>query len=175
MIWVAALTALVAMQRISEVWIAQRNTRMLIALGAKEFGAGHYPFIIAMHTLWLIAIVAFLPRPVTWNLGLLTALIGLEIARIWVMTSLGPYFTTRIISLDNAPLVRHGPYRFMRHPNYAIVVGEIAILPLTFGEIGVAVIFSIVNACLLTWRIRIEDRALLARRRVAQTGEATVL
>jgi methyltransferase len=81
-----------------------------------------------------------------------------------VIATLGPYWTTRIITLDGAPLVRSGPYRFVRHPNYLIVAAEIAVLPLVFGEIAVCLVFSALNAALLFWRIRQEEAALLVRR-----------
>ena len=84
--------------------------------------------------------------------------------RLWVLTTLGPYWTTRIISLPGAPLVTGGPYRFVRHPNYLVVAGEIAVLPLVFGETMVAVVFSLANAGLLAWRIRQEETGLVARR-----------
>jgi methyltransferase len=88
----------------------------------------------------------------------------LQAGRVWVIATLGPYWTTRIITLDGAPLVRSGPYRFVRHPNYLIVTGEIALLPLVFGEVLVCLVFSVLNAALLFWRIRQEDAALSLRR-----------
>jgi methyltransferase len=88
----------------------------------------------------------------------------LQVGRVWVIATLGPNWTTRIITLDGAPLVRSGPYRFVRHPNYLIVAGEIAVLPLVFGEISVCLVFSALNAALLFWRIRQEDAALSVRR-----------
>jgi len=94
-------------------------------------------------------------------LGLYGLLLGF---RLWVMVSLGPYWTTRIITLPQAPLVRRGPYRFMRHPNYAVVAAEIAVLPLVFGAWHIAVVFSLLNLLLLRLRIRVEDAALASRR-----------
>lgn len=88
----------------------------------------------------------------------------LQVLRVWTVASLGGYWTTRVISLPGAPLVRHGPYRFLRHPNYAIVCAEIAVLPLAFGAVELAIVFSILNAALLSWRIRVEERALASRR-----------
>ena len=88
----------------------------------------------------------------------------MQAARVWVIASLGPYWTTRIISVPGAPLVTRGPYRFVRHPNYMVVAGEILALPLVFGEIGVAIFFSLANAAMLFWRIREEETGLAARR-----------
>ncbi|HWD27521.1 MAG TPA: isoprenylcysteine carboxylmethyltransferase family protein [Rhizomicrobium sp.] len=158
------ILALVAVQRLVEVAYAERNTRALIARGAVEIGRAHYPLIVILHAAWLIAIVLFLPPDAIihwWALGLF---IALQLARVWVIATLGPYWTTRIITLSDAPLVRKGPYRFVRHPNYLVVAGEIAVLPLAFGEVNVAIVFTLLNAAMLAWRIRQEETALTARR-----------
>lgn len=159
-----ALIALVALQRIAELPYAARNTKRLLAQGGVESGRGHYPLFVLLHAAWLIAIALALPKApvIYWPFLLLYAV--LEGLRLWVLWSLGPYWTTRIITVPGAPLVRRGPYRWVRHPNYWIVVGEIAVLPLVFGQIAVAVVFSLLNAGLLAWRIRIEERALGPRR-----------
>ncbi|HTO40683.1 MAG TPA: isoprenylcysteine carboxylmethyltransferase family protein [Rhizomicrobium sp.] len=159
-----ALIALVALQRIAELPYAARNTKRLLAQGGVESGRGHYPLFVLLHAAWLIAIALALPKApvIYWPFLLLYAV--LEGLRLWVLWSLGPYWTTRIITVPGAPLVRRGPYRWLRHPNYWIVVGEIAVLPLVFGQIAVAVVFSLLNAGLLAWRIRIEERALGPRR-----------
>lgn len=96
-----------------------------------------------------------------WPLLVLFAL--LQLARLWVIASLGPFWTTRVITLPGAPLIRRGPYRWLRHPNYLIVAGEIAVLPLAFGAWTIALVFSVANALLLAYRIRIEEEAALAR------------
>jgi methyltransferase len=159
-----ALIVAVAVQRLAEVAWARHNTRKLIARGARESGAGHYPFIVLLHAAWLGAIAVLLPRPITIYAVPLALFILLQVGRVWVLTSLGSFFTTRIISLPGAPLVRRGPYRFARHPNYLVVIGEVLVFPLVFGEIAVAVVFSVFNAFLLAWRIRVEDAALAVRR-----------
>ena len=161
---VYAIIAAVAAQRLAEVAWAQANTTRLKARGAVEAGAAHYPLIVLMHTAWLIAMVVFLPRPAVIQFVPLAIFVVLEFGRVWVLVSLGRYFTTRIITLPGAPLVRKGPYRYIRHPNYLIVCGEILVLPLAFGEIGVAIVFSILNAAMLAWRIRTEDAVLGPRR-----------
>jgi methyltransferase len=159
-----AVLAVMALQRLSELFLSRRNTKALKAQGAVESGAGHYPLIVALHVAWLAAVLVFLPRPtpVFWPLIALLALT--QLLRLWVVMTLGPFWTTRIMSLPGAPLVRKGPYRFLRHPNYLVVVAEIAALPLAFGEVTVAIVFSVINALLLSWRIRQEDAALAARR-----------
>ena len=113
----------------------------------------------------VVSLVVFLPRPAPLHWFWIAAVAGLQALRLWVLASLGPYWTTRILTLPDAPLVRRGPYRFLRHPNYIVVVGEIVCLPLAFGEIWVAVVFSVLNAGMLAWRIAVEDEALAARRR----------
>ncbi|HEY4116081.1 MAG TPA: isoprenylcysteine carboxylmethyltransferase family protein [Rhizomicrobium sp.] len=158
------IIALVAAQRLAEVVIAQRNTRALLANGATEIAPGHYPLFILLHATWLIAIVAMLPRPVPIYWTALAGYIALQALRVWTVASLGRYWTTRIITMPGAPLIRTGPYRLVRHPNYLIVIGEIALLPLVFGELRVAIAFSVLNALLLAWRIRAEDAALATRR-----------
>jgi methyltransferase len=164
------IIALVTLQRFAELVYAERNTRALLARGAVEVGHAHYPLIVTVHATWLIAVVAFLPHDLRINFVLLAAFAVLQALRVWVLVTLGPYWTTRIITLQDAPLVRRGPYRFLRHPNYAVVIGEIAVLPLVFGEKWVSLVFTILNAAILTLRIREENRALAARR--ALSGEA---
>jgi len=154
-----AILALVTLQRLGELWLSNRNTRRLLAQGAHEAGRGHYPLIIAVHALWLAALWWLAPdRPVDpfW----LALFVLLEIGRIWVIATLGRRWTTRIIVLPQAPLVRKGPYRFVDHPNYLVVIGEIAVLPLVFGLWQVAAVFSALNAAVLAIRIREETRAL---------------
>lgn len=158
------ILALVALQRLIEVAYAERNTRALRARGAVEIGRAHYPLIVLLHAAWLVAIVWRLPAAATIHYLPLAAFVVLQLARVWVIATLGPYWTTRIITLPGAPLVRKGPYRFVRHPNYLVVAGEIAVLPLAFGEIDVAVVFTLLNAAMLAWRIRQEDAALALRR-----------
>ena len=158
------IIALAVLQRAVELIYAECNTRRLLARGAVEAGKGHYPLMIALHAGWLAAIVIFLPPGPPIHLLPLAIFIVLQALRVWVIATLGPYWTTRIVSLPGAPLVRRGPYRFLRHPNYVIVTGEIAALPLVFGEIVVAIVFTALNLALLFWRVRIEDMALDSRR-----------
>lgn len=155
----AAVTA----QRAAELWIARRNTRRLMARGGVEWGAAHYPFIVALHAIWLGGLWALAwNRPV--DLGWLAVYLVLQGLRIWTLASLGGRWTTRIINLPGEPLVRRGPYRWLAHPNYVVVAGEIAVLPLVFHLLSFAAIFSILNAVLLGVRIRVETRALRAGR-----------
>ena len=160
MIWAAiAILSLVTAQRLAELWMSNRNTRRLVEQGAVEVGRGHYPLIIAVHVAWLAALWWLAPgRPIIWPLVMVFVL--LQLARVWVIRTLGPRWTTRIIVLPGAPLVRGGPYQFVDHPNYLIVALEIAVLPLAFGLVGVALVFSVLNAAALSVRIRAENEAL---------------
>ena len=158
-----AILALVTLQRLAELSLAGRNSRRLLAQGAVEHGAGHYPLVVALHALWLAALWWWAPgRPV--NVLLLTFFLVLQVGRLWVIGTLGERWTTRIIVKPGAPLVRRGPYRFMNHPNYLIVVLEIAVLPLVFGLWQLALVFSLLNAVVLAIRIGEENRALASLR-----------
>lgn len=165
---VQIVVLLVALQRLAELVYGRRNTRRLLADGGVEVGGGHYPLMIAIHLAWLAALFFSVPSETTVNWWLLGLYGLLQVGRLWVITSLGRFWTTRIVTLPRAPLVRHGPYRRFRHPNYAIVAAEIMVLPLAFGAWWIAVAFSVINGALLVWRIRIEDQALADRRQVTQ-------
>jgi methyltransferase len=161
--WVAIIVLLVAAERGAELVHARRNTQALLAKGGVEAGAGHYPLLVLLHGAWLAALLYVVPGDATPSWGWLGVFMVLQALRLWVMVSLGPYWTTRIITLPGAPLVRSGPYRFLRHPNYVVVVAEIAVLPLVFGAWRIALLFSLLNLVLLAWRIRVEQQALAPR------------
>jgi methyltransferase len=159
------LLVYVVLQRLAELVHARRNTRRLMAQGAVEIGAAHYPTMVALHAAWLAAnavwVAAHAPPldPLFATLYLLV-----QPLRFWAIASLGRYWTTRIVTLPGAPLVARGPYRLVRHPNYAVVVLEIALLPLAFGAWEIALAFSVLNAAMLWVRIGAENAALAARR-----------
>ncbi|QJP15889.1 hypothetical protein G3545_20895 [Starkeya sp. ORNL1] len=149
----------VTLQRLGELVLSNRNTARLKASGAREVGREHYAYMVALHALWLAGLWWLAPgRPVSLLLLVVYAL--LQVLRVWVIGSLGRRWTTRIIVLPDAPLVQRGPYRFFSHPNYVVVAGEIAVLPLMFGLIWFAVLFSALNAVILYVRIRTENAAL---------------
>lgn len=157
------LIALVALQRLGELALSRRHMLRLLARGGREIGAGHYPALVAVHVAWIATLWTAVPADEATSLPWLALYLALQAARIWVMTTLGPYWTTRVIHVPDAPLIRSGPYRFCRHPNYAVVAGEIAVLPMVFGRWPVAIVFSLLNAAILAWRIRVENAALAAR------------
>lgn len=157
---------LVALERLAEVAWAAHNTKALLAKGGYEAGRTHYPLFIALHSTWLAAIL--FTAPVGWvvNWLALAIFVAMQPLRLWVLMTLGERWTTRILIVPEAPLVRAGPYRFVRHPNYMVVIVEIAALPIAFGEWGVAFIFTVLNAMLLAWRIKVEEDALAPSRGV---------
>ena len=154
-----AVLGLVTVQRLFELWLSSRNTRALLTRGAREHGRGHYPVMISLHVAWLAALWWAAPaREVSVPLLILYLLV--QAMRVWAVASLGDRWTTRIIVLPGAALVRRGPYRFMSHPNYVIVSLEVALLPLVFGLVELALLFTLLNAAMLWVRIRAENRAL---------------
>lgn len=159
-LWPAvAILAFVTLQRVTELPVAKANTKRLLAQGAHEVAPGHYPLIVSVHVLWLAALWLQAPgRPV--HLPFLALFAILQGLRIWTLRTLGERWTTRIIIVPGATLVARGPYRYVNHPNYLVVIGEIAVLPLVFGLTLTALVFSFLNAAVLAIRIRAEGRAL---------------
>jgi methyltransferase len=161
MSFAAIILALVTLQRIGELALARYNTGKLLARGAIEIGANHYPLVVSVHATWLVALWVW-GRDQDVNLLALALFIALQGLRLWILATLGPRWTTRIMILPGEPLVASGPYRYFSHPNYAVVVAEIALLPLALHQPLLAVIFTVLNAVVLAIRIRIEARALAA-------------
>lgn len=160
-----AVLAFISVQRMAELALSRRNTQRLLAKGAIEVGRRHYPPMVALHSCWLLGLWLMAPsRAPSQPLLLVFAL--LQGARVWVLATLGDRWTTRIIVLPGVPLLRTGPYRIVRHPNYCIVAAEILVLPLAFGLVMFAFVFTALNAIVLWVRIREEDAAL--RRSQAQ-------
>jgi methyltransferase len=156
--------SVVALQRLFELVLARANERKARALGAVEWGQGHYPFVVALHILWLVStLVEGLLRgpdfPAYWLVPLALFLL-VQPLRYWAILSLGENWNTRILVVPGANLVRRGPYRYLSHPNYVVVVVEILAFPLTFGAWITALVFTVLNAAVLSLRIREENRAL---------------
>ena len=161
----ALLLGFVTAERIAELYLARRNTAALLAKGAIEFAPRHYPAIVLMHGLWLAALWIFgATRGI--DIAWLAIFLSLQVLRVWILMTLGARWTTRIIILPGEPLISNGPYRILSHPNYLVVVGEIAALPLCLGLPWIALIFSAANAILLSIRIRAENIALTGSGRV---------
>lgn len=162
MLLAGAILGLVTLQRLGELVLARRNTARLLGQGAREAAPGHYPLIVALHAAWLMGLwyLAVWHAPGDVRLGWLVVFVVLQGLRVWVIATLGPRWTTRIIVLPGAPLVKEGPFRFVSHPNYCIVAAEILVLPLCFGLVWYGIAFSGLNAVVLWIRIRAEEAAL---------------
>lgn len=159
MIGAIALLGFVTVERLAELFLAKHNTKQLLGRGGVEFAPAHYPLIVALHAAWLggLWFLAW-DRPI--ELGWAGLFAALQVLRIWVLATLGERWTTRIVIVPGAPLVKTGPYRLLRHPNYAVVIGEIAVLPLAFGLPWYALAFSVLNGMVLSIRIAAESAAL---------------
>jgi len=157
----ALLLAFLTLQRLIESQIARRHTRALLARGAYECGADHYPIMVALHATWLCSLWYF-----GWNHGVAPLFLGLlvmlQFGRVWVLRTLGERWTTRIIIVPRAAPVRSGPFRFMRHPNYVIVAAELPCVSLALGLQWHALLFGTLNIAMLGWRIRAENAAFAA-------------
>jgi methyltransferase len=151
-----AILTLVTLQRLIELYVARRNTQRLLARGAYEAGSSHYWLIVVFHAAWIIGLWIYArDNPVNWTW--LFVYMVIEALRGWVVAALGDRWTTRIIVMPGEPLVAKGPYQYLRHPNYIVVALEIFVLPMVFGMLLYAVVFTAINAGVLYWRIRIEQ------------------
>ena len=162
-LWAQILFAYVVLQRVAELAYANANTRRLLAEGGREYGAKHYPLFIVLHSGWLISIALFAQPAEMPDMLLLNLFVASQTFRFWTLASIGRWWTTRIISAPHFPRVNRGPYKFIKHPNYALVVVEIALLPLLLGSISAAICYSVLNAFLLAWRLKIESAVLAER------------
>lgn len=154
----------VIIQRLVELRIAKRNEKWIREKGAYEAGASHYPFMLALHIgffLSLVLEVTVIDQPVSplW-MPLLFLFFMTQAARVWCLFSLGRFWNTKILILPGAQVVKKGPYNFIKHPNYLIVTIEILLLPLIFQAYFTAVVFTILNAAMLSVRIPVEEKAL---------------
>ncbi|MER7867801.1 isoprenylcysteine carboxyl methyltransferase family protein [Streptomyces cellulosae] len=165
MTWYTLLVLAVAVERLAELVVARRNAAWTLERDGVEHGRGHYPVMVVLHTGLLagclleplLADRPFLPA-LGWPALALTLLA--QALRWWCITTLGPYWNTRVIVVPGARLVGAGPYRFLRHPNYVAVVVEGAALPLVHSAWITATVFTLADAVLLTVRIRCENAAL---------------
>lgn len=159
---------LVGCQRLAELWLSRRNGKALLEAGGREIGRGHYPVMIAIHAAWLAAIFYLVPAdaPIYWSL--VAAYLLVQVGRVWVIRSLGRLWTTRVIEMPSTPLVRTGPYRWIKHPNYVVVALEVALLPLIFGAWEIALIFTVLNFAIIAWRLRLENASIARRAHLAE-------
>jgi methyltransferase len=158
---------LVLLQRGLEELYSARNTRRLLAAGATEANPGYYRLIVVAHLSWLAAVFFLMPADAPVLVLPLALYLALQAARYWVIATLGRYWTHRIVTLEGAPLVRSGAYRYFAHPNYAITIAEIVLLPMIFGGWVLGLVIGALYAPILYYKIVLEDRALASRRSIA--------
>ncbi|MCY8855740.1 isoprenylcysteine carboxyl methyltransferase family protein [Bacillus atrophaeus] len=162
MFWLFIL--ILAVQRIAEIIVAKQNEQKVKKQGAIEYGEGHYPYIVLMHVLFFVSLICEVlllhKEPSSWWIGILTAIILVQGVRYWALLSLGAHWNTKILVVPDAELIKKGPYKWLKHPNYAVVMVEIVLLPLLYGAYWTLILFTILNAFMLSVRIRVEDKAL---------------
>ena len=155
-----AIVGFLVVQRLAELVLARRNHRALLARGAIEVGERHYSAFLALHAGWLLALLVTIDPRAPVSIPLLVVFGLLQCGRLWVIVTLGARWTTRVMVLPGATRIRSGPYRFVDHPNYLVVCGEIALVPLIFGAWILAVVASVLNLLLLRRRLAVENKAL---------------
>ena len=148
------------LQRLSELLIAKRNEKWLLQQGAVQYGQGHYPFMVAMHTFFIISLILeYILRgdsQISWLFFVLFMVV--LVFKFWALSSLGKYWNTKIYRIPGVSPVKSGPYKYLKHPNYIEVVCEIAIIPLVFHLYYTAILFALLNVAMLTVRIKEENR-----------------
>lgn len=160
----AGLLGYLTVQRLVELWWARHNEARLLTAGAVEYGRSHFPLMVLLHAAWLVGLWVFaIDRPLVPIFVVL--FVFLQVARFWVLATLGRRWTVRIVVVPGEQLQGSGPYRWLRHPNYLVVVGEIAVVPLALGLPIYALVFSVLNAAVLALRIQAENAALAPLRR----------
>ena len=161
MIFILFITFVILL-RIGELILSKNNERWLLQNNAKEYGQKHYPFIVSLHALFLASLILeySLKEHESFNLYLMVFYLLLLMFKIWVILSLGKYWNTKIYHITGVALIKKGPYKFMKHPNYLIVIAEIAVIPLIFHLYYTALVFTILNLIMLKVRISIENKVL---------------
>jgi methyltransferase len=165
MIWYVLLIAAVACERVAELVVSNRNLAWSRTQGGIEFGAGHYPVMVVLHTGLLVGCLAEVilwHRPFLPALGwpMLAIVVAAQALRWWCITTLGRQWNTRVVVVPGAPRISGGPYRLIPHPNYVAVIAEGVALPLVHTAWITALVFTVLNAALLTTRITTENNAL---------------
>jgi methyltransferase len=148
--------------RIGELLLSKSNEKWLLQNGAVEYGKEHYPFIVALHTFFILSLIIeyIIRQPASYSLFLVILYFLLLLFKAWIILSLGKFWNTKIYHIENIPLVEKGPYKYFKHPNYLVVIAEIAIIPLCFHLYYTAIVFTLLNALMLYVRIREENKAL---------------
>ncbi len=161
------VAVIILIQRAAEEVYSTINTRRALKAGAHEAGRDYYPVVAVTHLAWIASIYFLIPSaaPVIWPAAVLYVL--LQVARYWIISSLGPYWTHRIIVRDGEPIVRTGPYRYVRHPNYLVVIAETVVLPMAFAQYALGIIMGFIIGAVILYKQRLEEQTLAARRTAA--------
>lgn len=148
--------------RMAELLLTRRNEKWLLQQGAVEYGAKHYPLIIMLHVFFFVSLIVeyLIVKPSSYNLPLFLLFFILLAFKIWTVLALGKFWNTKIYRVVALPLIKKGPYRYLKHPNYIQVIAEIAIIPLIFHLYYTAAIFTLLNLIVLAVRIKAENKAL---------------
>lgn len=158
---------LILLQRGAEELYSARNTRTLLAAGATEAGRSYYPVVATTHLAWIASLFFLIPPTAEASAILVAAYLVLQAVRYWVIATLGRFWTHRIITLANAPIVRRGPYKLLRHPNYAVTIAETFLLPAAFSAWALGAIMTAIWTAVLAYKIKLEDEALAFRRQAS--------
>lgn len=158
----AVFVGFLILLRLGELLLACRNERWLLQHGAVEYGMRHYRYIVLLHVFFFISLITEYVFTSTgyYSIPLLVLYFLLLAFKAWVIFSLGRFWNTKILHISGYPLVKKGPYKFMKHPNYLIVIAEIALIPLIFHLYITAIVFTLLNALMLYVRIKEENRVL---------------
>lgn len=148
--------------RMAELTYSRSNEKWLLQHGAVEYGQKQYPFMIALHTLFIISLIVeySIQKTHTFSFILLFAYCLLLVCKGWVISTLGKFWNTKIYHITGFPLVKKGIYKYVKHPNYIIVIIEIALIPLIFNLYFTAVVFTFLNSIILYIRIKEENNVL---------------
>ena len=152
----------VILLRIGELLLSKRNEKWLLRNDAVEYGNEHYPFIVALHVVFILSLILEYStrQPTSYSLFFLIVYFLLLAFKSWVMLSLGKFWNTKIYRIADVPLITKGPYKYFKHPNYLVVIGEIAVIPLAFHLYYTTLTFTVLNTIMLTVRIKEENKAL---------------
>jgi len=167
------IALIILAQRGAEEVYSARNTRALIAEGATEAGRSYYPVVVTTHLAWIASLFFLIPASATASYFLAAAYIALQGVRYWVIATLGRFWTHRIFTLEDAPITRRGPYKYLRHPNYAVTIAETFLLPAVFGAVALGIIMGAIWTAVLAYKIKLEDEALSARRALSEQSLET--
>jgi methyltransferase len=159
----AYFISFVILLRIGELYLSQKNEKWLLQNGAVEYGRKHYPVIVTLHILFFLSLLMeySLQQAPYSNYYLIGIYFLLITFKFRIILSLGKFWNTKIYHIPGAPLIKTGIYKYIKHPNYIVVIAEIAIIPAAFHLYYTAIIFTLLNLIVLRVRIKEENKALI--------------